>query len=418
MLAYFNHTTQNDYNSWEYFTTNNLVFLNGVRRIYILSDLKQAVSLIKAGKKAQARRLLLGILKDNPDDEKAWLCMISCAANSRQFNTSVRNVLRINPQNRTALRLAQEHQIAVNVGAETSSNSPSDDQVYDNQDYDYLEPTQVASPTQTLKRDVISDALSDVTEILSSDYLADEETVLFEPEEAIIEAKVVSDKKSTSRSGILWLQIIAIAAMSIMGVIIVFVVLSAQNNDDQRIADETATSHFATGNAVSSTNESLLVAENSRATQFFATETLFVATDVALQATLDAPTPTTGPTDTPLPERPLVDYIQTINTAIQIRGDPIQYENRTVFRPSENVYVLVEVEREAPPMFVEVRITQSSDDSFESISQTLRIVPDNSDQPAVFTFQSDNEWPVGDYVAQVFVQDNAGIQVEFSIASP
>jgi hypothetical protein len=68
-------------------------------------------------------------------------------------------------------------------------------------------------------------------------------------------------------------------------------------------------------------------------------------------------------------------------------------------------------------MFVDVRIWQPADDSFEVVSQTVRVVPDNSGQSAVFTFQAGDGWPLGDYVAQVFVQNTAGLQIGFSVAS-
>jgi hypothetical protein len=369
-----------------------------------LSDLKQAVSLIKAGKKSDARRLLLAILKENADDEKAWLCMVSCAANSRQLNTSVRNVLRINPHNPTALKLAKKYQIAVNVES-------ADVQ-------DYMDTTQVSSPTTMIERDVISEALSDVTEILSRHHFAEEETVIFEPDETVLASKSRAEEEPTAKRSLLWLWIIVISAVAIIILMVVFVALSALDSDEQRVANETATSHVATSNVISSTNEANLVAEYGRATAFFATETLLFATDIALQETLSAPTPTLGPTDTPLPDLQPIDYLQNINVAFQIRGDPIQYENRSVFRPNDNIFVLLEVARNAPPMFIEVHIFQPTDDTFEPVSQTVRVVPDNSGQSAIFTFQAGNGWPVGDYVAQVFVQNTAGLQIGFSVISP
>ena len=375
-----------------------------------MSDLKQAVSLIKAGKKTEARRLLLAILKENADDEKAWLCMVSCAANSRQLNTSVRNVLRINPQNPTALKLADKYQIAVNVGSTAQDDTLSDDQ-------DYMDTTQVSSPTTMIERDIISDALSDVTEILSSRHFAEEETIIFEPDETVLAAKNLVEEESSVKHKLLWLWIIGIVSVVIIILIVIVVAQTAQNNDEQHFADGTATSHVATSDYISSTNEANLVAEYSRATTFFATETVFFATDVALEATLNAPTSTPSPTDTPLPERLLIDYIQNINVAFQIRGDPIQYENRSVFRPNDNIFVLLDVDRNAPPMFIEVRISQFPDGNFASVEQTVRVVPDNSGQSAIFTFQAGNGWPVGDYLAQVFVQNIAGLQIEFSVVS-
>lgn len=372
-----------------------------------MSDLKQAISLIKAGKKAEARHLLLGILRENADNEKAWLCMVSCAANSRQFNTSVRNVLRINPQNSTALKLAKQHQIAVNVDSVSTEDSF---------DYDYLEATQTSSPTEILQQDVIGAALSNVSDILSSQHLDEEETVIFEPEATTIGTKLDDVEKPESKRSLVWLWFIAIAAASIILAVVAFVALSAQNQEEQIAADETATSHYSTSIYISSTNDAILLTENSRATQFFATETLFFATDVAFQETLSAPTQTPAPTDTPVPDRLPIEYIQDIHVAFQIRGDPIQYEDRSVFRPNENIHVLLDVDPNAPPIFASVQLTRPADEDFQPISRTLRVIAD-SNQPPVFTFQANGEWEVGDYVAQVFVDDVAGVQIEFTVAN-
>lgn len=373
-----------------------------------MSDLKQAISLIKTGKKAEARRLLLAILRENADNEKAWLCMVSCAANSRQFNTSIRNVLRINPQNPTALKLAKQHQIAVNVNSGSTEDSF---------DYDYLETTQISSPTEALQQNVIDDALSSVSDILSARHLAEEETVIFEPDATAVGTKLDNaEKPEESKRNLVWLWFIAIAAVSIILAVIAFVALSAQNQDEQIAADETATSHYSTSIYISSTNDAILLTENSRATEFFATETLFFATDVAFQETLSAPTQTPAPTDTPLPDILPIEYIQGISVAFQIRGDPIQYEDRAVFRPNENIHVLLDVDPNAPAIFASVQLSRPTDENFQPISRTLRVIAD-SEEPPVFTFQVDSEWEIGDYVAQVFVDDIAGVQIEFLVAN-
>jgi hypothetical protein len=40
--------------------------------------LEQAVAHIRAGKRDQARSLLIEVLKQNPGDENAWLWMMKC----------------------------------------------------------------------------------------------------------------------------------------------------------------------------------------------------------------------------------------------------------------------------------------------------------------------------------------------------
>jgi hypothetical protein len=62
-------------------------------------DLKQAIALIKTGKKSEAVPILKNILKTNRDNELAWLWLAYCVGTPEDKIYCFREVLRINPSN-------------------------------------------------------------------------------------------------------------------------------------------------------------------------------------------------------------------------------------------------------------------------------------------------------------------------------
>jgi hypothetical protein len=78
-----------------------------------VSDLQHVSALIKAGKRHEARQILIPILKRNRNDEKAWLYMALCAADKEELVASVRNALRINPNSAAAQKLAERYHISL-----------------------------------------------------------------------------------------------------------------------------------------------------------------------------------------------------------------------------------------------------------------------------------------------------------------
>lgn len=70
-----------------------------------LEPIEHAIELIQAGKKAAARAQLLGILEADPEHEEAWLWLAACAATREEHSRALREVLRINPDNRQARKL-------------------------------------------------------------------------------------------------------------------------------------------------------------------------------------------------------------------------------------------------------------------------------------------------------------------------
>lgn len=66
--------------------------------------LQRSVAAIKAGDKAEARRLLGRIIQQNPRDERAWLWMSGAVDTAKERLTCLNKVLDINPHNETAQR--------------------------------------------------------------------------------------------------------------------------------------------------------------------------------------------------------------------------------------------------------------------------------------------------------------------------
>ena len=67
------------------------------------TPLEQAVTLIRAGSIAEARTILIEVLKQNPGNDYAWLCMTLCVTEVEQKRYCFQKVLKINPQNQHAI---------------------------------------------------------------------------------------------------------------------------------------------------------------------------------------------------------------------------------------------------------------------------------------------------------------------------
>lgn len=64
--------------------------------------LSQGIAAIKAGNVQQARQLLDGAIKQNPNDERGWGWFYNVAANDEERLRCIKQVLRINPNNKKA----------------------------------------------------------------------------------------------------------------------------------------------------------------------------------------------------------------------------------------------------------------------------------------------------------------------------
>lgn len=78
-----------------------------------MEQLEQAIKLVKNGENEQAREILKSVLREDHNNETAWLYMITCAKTKGEFRRCVREVLRINPENETARKLAEKHEIDI-----------------------------------------------------------------------------------------------------------------------------------------------------------------------------------------------------------------------------------------------------------------------------------------------------------------
>ncbi len=66
------------------------------------NPLQQGIAALKAGDKAQARRLLGRAIQQNPRDEQAWLWLSGAVDTDREKLTCLKKVLKINPENEKA----------------------------------------------------------------------------------------------------------------------------------------------------------------------------------------------------------------------------------------------------------------------------------------------------------------------------
>ena len=93
------------------------------------NKLNQAVRFIEAGKEANARRLLADVLKSDPTDEEAWVLMAAVAETYELRKKCLREALRLNPGNKTALKglenLGRQPQHAPLTGIPTPPRSQS-----------------------------------------------------------------------------------------------------------------------------------------------------------------------------------------------------------------------------------------------------------------------------------------------------
>jgi hypothetical protein len=66
-------------------------------------QLKQAIELAKSGKKVEAAQLLSVIIKEQPDNEAAWLWMATCLKSNQQKLYCLNQALALNPDNETTI---------------------------------------------------------------------------------------------------------------------------------------------------------------------------------------------------------------------------------------------------------------------------------------------------------------------------
>ena len=95
-------------------------------------ELNRAISAIKAGDRLTARRLLIEMLRQNPDDETAWLWMTEVIDSVEGRMWCLQNVLEANPDNETAqaaMATLQQEQARRAAQAERQSRQEAEEQV-------------------------------------------------------------------------------------------------------------------------------------------------------------------------------------------------------------------------------------------------------------------------------------------------
>lgn len=93
-------------------------------------ELKQAVELIKAGRKKAGGRILTDILNVDPENERAWLWVTACVDSDQERKYCLEQVLRINPNNQAAqkalAKLAPTNTAPVGFTDELPASQPPD----------------------------------------------------------------------------------------------------------------------------------------------------------------------------------------------------------------------------------------------------------------------------------------------------
>ena len=69
-----------------------------------MGELDKAIAAVKQGKKAEARTVLLEILRSDPQNERAWLWMSAAVKSTEQKEECLNKVLELNPYNKPAQR--------------------------------------------------------------------------------------------------------------------------------------------------------------------------------------------------------------------------------------------------------------------------------------------------------------------------
>jgi hypothetical protein len=70
--------------------------------------LQQAITLIKKGKREQARELILSEVKSNPENLTAWLWALEVAANEKEQRTILHRILTLDPTHKGALQFLKK----------------------------------------------------------------------------------------------------------------------------------------------------------------------------------------------------------------------------------------------------------------------------------------------------------------------
>jgi len=76
--------------------------------MHAIPDLKLAIDLAKSGNKTEAAKILTALLKEQPENEAAWLWLASCLKNNQQKLYCLHQALALNPENQTTQKAIQK----------------------------------------------------------------------------------------------------------------------------------------------------------------------------------------------------------------------------------------------------------------------------------------------------------------------
>lgn len=215
-----------------------------------MSDLQRAVELLKTDDKETARKLLVQVVKQEPNNEKAWFYLVACAATPAQREASIRQLLRLNPTNENYHQLAERYHIKYTKPLSKSAVP--------------LQP-RYAQPKN------VKEAISHVDQVLKATpppTRVRQKPLADEPEDEPIRVPAIVRR--------LWFWV-AIAILIIVGIITVSVF---DNEQQKRHVAYTITAEAALiqGSQIAVTNAAIVATVERSATRYWATEALYQAT--------------------------------------------------------------------------------------------------------------------------------------------
>ncbi|MCJ7623988.1 MAG: tetratricopeptide repeat protein [Anaerolineaceae bacterium] len=105
--------------------------------------IKHAITLIQAGEKDRAKKILNSVLKQDPQNERAWLWVSKCFDEPERKKYCLERVLKINPDNRTAQKA-----IALLIPKEERKKKPRPRKPEESEEGEQLERKQKAGGIQ------------------------------------------------------------------------------------------------------------------------------------------------------------------------------------------------------------------------------------------------------------------------------
>lgn len=342
-----------------------------------MSDLQEAIALFKAGKKAEARAILMPFLKTHRDNEKAWVYMAACAANRKELEISVRNVLRLNPENKVALRLVQEHTIVLPVTQNLAAPENKPQEIFNFAD-EGAGPTELSRPTELQRPE-------ELEKLLQKRQAASKQTVR--------SSRRGQESESQSRIALgLGLVMVAATILAILG--LVAYVLS--EDDELSASAVAATQQSATQLA----NEALNITNEN-----MTGEALVIQDATAIALTL------TGASDTGLP----TIGIETLITTSINPDEAGEFAPKDAFATDETVQVVVNMLPHSAPVTLEISLSGENVDSPSVLPVNQTTLGNGETERLIAQFAPPENWQPGIYSIDVRVNNQVLGSAVFSV---